>query len=462
MSPIASVGDSTRQTSPSNLCNFLPSISAFFPHAALTERSASRDTWPVSYLPRVVDHQLAEALATAGAVVLEGPKACGKTDTALRSASSSVRFDVDPTSRETALIDPFLVLEGATPRLLDEWQRAPDVWDAVRRAVDDRRATGQFILTGSAAPADALTRHSGAMRFERLRMRPMSLFESGAGIGAVSFADIANGDSARAPASTASLSDIATAAARGGWPGNLQLTTARALRQVRSYVSEIARVDIREAGGIAHDPQTVQRLMRSIARNVGTPAGVSAITRDVNGTDGKTKDETVSRMMAALQRLMVLEELPAWAPAIRSRTRLRGANVRHFVDPSIAVAAVGADDRRMLADPAWFGFMFESLALRDIRIFSQALGGSTYHYRDASGLEADIVVEFPDGRWMACEVKLGHGQLDLAALSLLKLRDRIDIDATGECSALVVITPTGHAYRRPDGVLVIPLPLLGP
>ena len=415
----------------------------------------------MSYLPRVVDGELHEALRTAGAVLLEGPKACGKTQTALQRAASSVRFDVDRAARDSVAVDPGLQLEGAVPRLLDDWQRAPDVWDAVRRAVDERSGPGQFILTGSAVPADDLARHTGAMRILRLVMRPMTLSECGAGTSQVSFSAIATGESVRAADPGTTVREVARLVARGGWPGNLELSDARAVRQLRAYLGEIARADLRQLEGIRRDPQTVLRLLRSLARNVGTPASTSAIRRYVNGAEGVMKDETIATMIAGLSRLMVVEDLPAWAPALRSRTRLRAAFVRHFVDPSLAVAAVGADADRLLADLEWFGFLFEGAVLRDIRVLSQALDARTFHYRDESGLEADIVIEFPDGRWIAVEVKLGHSQVDQAAANLIALRDRVDARSTGEAVALVVVTATGAAYTRLDGVIVLPACALG-
>jgi len=409
-----------------------------------------------------MDSELTEALMTSGAVLLEGPKACGKTQTALRAAASSVRFDLDPSASDRAALDPMLVLEGATPRLLDEWQRAPEVWDAVRRAVDDRSGPGLFILTGSAVPADDQTHHSGAMRILRLKMRPMSLFEAGFGRPGVSFTELAAGNDVRFADPGIALADVAVMVTRGGWPGNLEYDDSRALRRVQGYINEITRVDLAEAVGTRRDPQSVLRVMRSLARNVGTPTSTASITRDVNGTDGQVKEHTVANIIDGLSRLMVVEELSAWAPAIRSRTRLRAAAIRHFVDPSIATAAVGVNHERLLAEPQWFGFLFEEMVLRDVRVFSQPLGGRTYHYRDSSGLEADIVVEFPNGSWMAIEVKLGYSQIDSAAKNLLKLRERVDVASNGECLALVVMTSTGPAYTRRDGVKVVPAGLLGP
>ncbi|MEI6363875.1 MAG: DUF4143 domain-containing protein [Actinomycetes bacterium] len=415
----------------------------------------------MSYLPRVVDGELDEALSTSGAVLLEGPKACGKTQTGLQRAASSVRFDVDAAARASVLVDPSLALEGASPRLLDEWQYAPEVWDAVRRAVDERGEPGQFVLTGSAVPADEASRHTGAMRILRLVMRPMTLAESGLGTPAVSWAAIASGESVRAADPGVTVRDVARMVARGGWPGNLELSDARAGRQLRGYLAEIARVDLRQVEGIRRDPQTILRLLRSLARNTGTPASVAGISRDVNGADGVIKAETISGMIAGLSRLMVVEDLPAWAPSLRSRTRLRAAPVRHFVDPSLGVAAVGADSARLLGDLQWFGFLFEGLVLRDIRVFSQVLDARTYHYRDESGLEADIVIEFPDGRWIAVEVKLGQAHVDQAAANLIKLRERVDTASSGDPVGLVVVTATGSAYTRPDGVHVVPAASLG-
>jgi hypothetical protein len=415
----------------------------------------------VSYLPRVVDGELDEALSTSGAVLLEGPKACGKTRTGLQRAASSVRFDVDAAARASVLVDPSLILEGASPRLLDEWQYAPEVWDAVRRAVDERGEPGQFVLTGSAVPADEASRHTGAMRILRLVMRPMTLAESGMGTPAVSWAAIASGESVRAADPGVTVRDVARMVARGGWPGNLQLSDARAGRQLRGYLGEIARIDLRQVEGIRRDPQTILRLLRSLARNTGTPASVAAISRDVNGAEGVIKAETISGMITGLSRLTVVEDLPAWAPSLRSRTRLRAAPVRHFVDPSLAVAAVGADATRLLGDLEWLGFLFEGLVLRDIRVFSQALDARTYHYRDESGLEADIVIEFPDGRWVAVEVKLGQAHVDQAAANLIKLRERVDTASSGDPIGLVVVTATGPAYTRPDGVHVVPAASLG-
>jgi hypothetical protein len=414
------------------------------------------------YRARVVDAELAVSLASAGAVLVEGPKACGKTETARRAARSEVLLDVDRRARQAAAMDPSLVLDGDTPRLIDEWQREPAIWDHVRRAVDDRGATGQFILTGSAVPPDEETRHIGAMRIIRLRMRPMALSESGHSTGAVSLAAVLRGEPVRATDPGLTVRQLADLVSAGGWPGNLGLAVPQAQRRLRGYISEIARADVQRVDGVRRDPQVVTRLLRSLARNLATPAPIRLLRADVNGTDGNLKEETVSSYLDALARLMITEDLPAWSPGLRSRTRLRAASVRHFVDPSLAVAAVRATPARLLADLNWFGFLFENLVVRDLRVYAQALEAQIYHYRDESGLEADAIIEMPDGQWAAFEVKLGLGEVDAAAEHLLKLKDRVDTHATGEPLALAVITGTGYGYVRDDGVAVIPIGALCP
>jgi uncharacterized protein len=411
----------------------------------------------MSYQPRIVDAELLTSLASAGAVLIEGPKACGKTETARRAARSEVLLDVDERARLAAAVDPSLVLEGAEPRLIDEWQREPEIWNHVRRAVDDRGGSGHFILTGSSVPPDEETHHVGAGRFIRLRIRPMTLAESGQSAGTVSLAALLAGDTARAPDPGLTVRRIADLVCVGGWPGGLGMTVAQVQRLLRGYVAEIARADVQRVDGVRRDPQTVGRLLRSLARNVGTPASINRLRADVNGTDGNLKSETVSSYLDALARLMITENLPAWAPSLRSRTRLRAAAVRHFVDPSLAVASVRATPERLLGDLRWLGLLFENLVVRDLRVYAQAIDAKVFAYRDEAGLEADAVIEMPDGRWAAFEVKLGLGEVDAAAEHLLRLKGRVDTVATGEPIALAVITATGFGYVRDDGVAVIPI-----
>jgi len=416
----------------------------------------------MTYRPRVVDQEVADALDSVGAVLIEGPKACGKTETARQASMSEVLLDVDDQARIAVSAAPALVLDGSTPRLIDEWQRVPEIWNHVRRAVDDRRAHGQFILTGSAVPPDDETRHVGAGRFIRLQMRPMTLAETGASTSAVSLRALLEGSPIQAQQSDLTVSDLAGLISRGGWPGLQGATVARGQRALRGYVNEIARADVQRVDGVRRDPEVVARLLRSLARNVATPVSVNALKRDVNGADGHLRPETVSSYLGALERLMVIENLPAWSPALRSRTRLRAAPVRHFVDPSLAVAALRATPERLLQDLRLLGLLFENMVVRDLRVYAQALGAQLFAYRDGTGLEADAIIDMPDGGWAAFEVKLGQSEVDVAAEHLLRLRDRVDTGATGDALALVVVTATGYGYVRKDGVAVVPIGALAP
>ncbi len=415
------------------------------------------------YRPRVADTELAAMLRASGAVVVEGPRACGKTQTAVRATASAARLDVDDAARAAGLLSPDLLLEGARPRLIDEWQLVPAVWNHVRRAVDDAGGLpGQFVLTGSAVPSDDPTRHSGAGRFTRLRMRPMTLAEAGRSSGEVSLAALLAGDAPRTGDSGLDIRDVAGLVAVGGWPALLGRPVDAALVANRGYLDETRRADLARADGVARDPENVGRVLRSLARHVSTQASARSIAADVGGAEGSVDHHTVLAYLAALSRVFVVEDLPAWSPALRSRTPLRAAPTRHFVDPSLAVAALGADPDRLLRDVETLGLLFESLVVRDLRVFAQALGATVSHYRDATGLEADAVVERRDGTWAAFEVKLGPGAVDDGARSLLRLAERVDASRHGPPAALVVVTGWGYGYRRPDGVCVVPAGSLGP
>lgn len=414
------------------------------------------------YLPRVVDAELESRLASAGAVVVEGPKACGKTSTAREFAASEVLLDVDDNARRAVSIDPSLVLEGETPRLIDEWQIEPGIWNHVRRAVDDRARPGQFILTGSAVPADDVTRHTGAGRLTRLRMRTLSLFESGYADGSVSTARLLHGECPRSNDSGQTVRDLCELIAQGGWPGHLGLSLERSLRAVRDYLDEIRRVDIRRVDQTRYDPQNVGRLIRSLSRNVATYASAASLAADAGGADGPLDSATVRSYLDALDRLMIVEDQPAWAPHLRSRSILRSSAKRHFVDPSLAVAAIAATPDRLLDDLEFLGFLFESLVVRDLRVYAQASDAAVYQYRDNTGLEVDAIIEATDGKWAAFEIKLGAAQVDAAAARLLKFAARVDTEKCGKPAVLAVIVGTGYAYLRDDGVGVIPVGALGP
>ena len=415
------------------------------------------------YRPRVADAELQARLDATGAVVIDGPRGCGKTETARQAAVSEVRLDVDDEARAAGLLAPALLLEGDRPRLIDEWQLVPAIWNQVRREVDETGGRpGQFILTGSAVPTDDVTRHSGALRFSRLRMRPMSLVESGYSTGDISLRNLLDGAEPRAVDPGLTINDLAERITVGGWPNLQDRTIDEAQIALRGYLDETRRVDLVRVDGVARDPENVARVLRSLARNVATGASARAIAADVGGVDGPIDHHTVLGYLAALSRIFVVEDLPAWSPGLRSRAILRGAPTRHFVDPSLAVAALGMTPDRLLRDVETLGLLFESLVVRDLRIYAQAMDASVFHYRDSTDLEADAIVERRDGGWAAFEVKLGQGAIDRAAESLLRLAARVDPEKHGKPAVLGVITGWGYGYRRADGVAVIPIGALAP
>jgi len=328
--------------------------------------------------------------------------------------------------------------------------------------VDDRGESGQFILTGSAVPADDITRHTGAARLTRLRMRPMTLFESGHANGAVSLKELLQGRIAHARDPGLTVSAIAERVAVGGWPGFLDLTVSQSIRAVRDYLEEIRRVDIGRVDQTRRDPEKVGRVMMSLARNVSTHVAATTLAADAGGADGSLDDDTVREYLAALERLMIVEDQPSWAPHLRSRSILRRAAKRHFVDPSLAVAALGGTPERLLKDLNLLGLLFESMVVRDLRVYTQSSDARLKHYHDNTGLEIDIIVEAVDGRWAAFEVKLGTGYIEQGAANLLTFAERIDAERCGSPAVLGVITGMGYCYTRDDGVAVIPVGVLGP
>ena len=414
------------------------------------------------YVPRVVDSEVVAGLRSVPAVVIEGPRACGKTTTGREHTRSEVMFGSDTAARLVGQIHPEAILQGPEPRLLDEWQLAPQVWNQVRAAGDDGRRPGRFILTGSAVPADDVTRHSGAGRIARVRMRPMSLHESGLSTGEVSLADLFASSVGYVERPDASLQDLIDAACRGGWPASIHLDTPSAQDYASSYLSEICRADIPLLGGPSRDPIGVDRLLRSLARNVSTEASQRTLARDAGG-ESPLDPRTVAAYLEALRRVFVVEDQPAWSARLRSRTLLRQSAKRHLVDPSLAAAALHADPGRFWRDLGSFGLLFESMVVRDLRVYAQSARGRVAHYRDSAGLEIDAIVERRDGAWIALEVKLGGEKaIDAAASALLKLREKVDPDHVGQPSHLVVVTSGGFGYLRPDGVQVMPITVMGP
>jgi predicted AAA+ superfamily ATPase len=414
-------------------------------------------------MPRLCDADVQNALHSAGAVLIEGAKWCGKTSTAL-NASRSVLYmqDPDKTASYMAMADtkPSLLLKGETPRLIDEWQMAPVLWDSVRFEVDQRGEPGQFILTGSAVPADHVTSHTGTGRIARLLMRPMSLFESLESNGIVSMRALFDGVTAVDGMSDLTIEEIAYALCRGGWPASVKLKGAAALRMAVDYVEAVINHDVSRVDDVEKNPERVRLLLRSLARNVATTATYETIRNDMEATDHTISDKTISVYLNALRRIFLIEDLPAWAPSLRSKSAIRTSPKRHFVDPSIAAAVLRTNPEGILADFRYFGFLFEALCTRDIRVYAQSNDGDVFHFRDKNGLEADLIVRLRDGRWGTIEVKLGNKQIDLAAENLLTLKNRIDKDKMGDPSFLMVLTGGQFAYRRNDGVLVVPLACL--
>ena len=414
------------------------------------------------YLKRIADRVLQERLAASGAVLIEGPKWCGKTRTALENSKSHL-FMQDPDKAisylKAADTKPSLLLKGDTPRLLDEWQTAPVLWDAVRFMVDQRGKSGQFILTGSAVPKDNVVQHTGTGRISRLLMRPMSLYESMESNGSVSLKALFDGETEIDNFSTLTIEQIAFAIVRGGWPASIGESEKIALRHAIDYVEAIINADVSRVDGIEKNPVRVRALLRSLSRNISTLATIRTIHDDIamGDADESISEKTISQYLGALDRIFVTENLPAWNPALRSKTAIRTSPRRQFVDPSIAAAVLRLTPSRLLEDFNYFGFLFESLCDRDLRIYAEAIDGQVFHYRDASGLEADAVIALNDGRWAAVEVKLGSKEIEDAAVHLLELKNKVNTEKMREPSFLMILTGSEIAYRREDGVYVVPL-----
>ncbi|MDR1151272.1 MAG: DUF4143 domain-containing protein [Bifidobacteriaceae bacterium] len=415
----------------------------------------------MAYVPRIADAELAARLRRSGAVLVEGTKACGKTAMASRAAASVIRVETDPHVAAFMEVDPGRILAGATPRLLDEWQWEPRLWDYVRRAVDDRQSPGQFILTGSATPNDNARRHSGVGRISPMRLRTMSLWELGASTGEVSWGMVRRGGEIRAEASALTVEDLARLVLRGGWPATLTWDFADAVAYVRDYLTLLADVDVSRVSGVRRDPGRVRRLLASLGRNVATEASVTTIAADAAGDGLGVNRQTASDSLDALERLMVTEPQPAWATALKDSATLRRASRWYFSDPSLAAASMGATVERLAAEPKALGSLVESLAVHDLRVYAAASEGRVYHYRDSAGREIDAVIQYPDG-WVACEIKLGQGGVDVAAASLTRAVNSIDTQSVGHPDALVILTGIGPGYRRPDGIAVVPITALGP
>lgn len=415
-----------------------------------------------NYVPRVIDSELDALLDAVGAVVVEGPKACGKTASALQRAGTVVSLDRDENARTLGMVAPQQLLVGAPPVVLDEWQLVPQLWNVVRHECDDRSpAKGQFILTGSSTPDDDVRRHSGAGRFARLQMRPMSLYERGQSNGAVSLEALLRGQPPAGKGEDLDIPTLAELLVIGGWPGLIESSAQAAMRVNQGYIDQIVEVDIPRLTGNKRDPVKMRRLVTALARAVGNYRSESKLATEAGGSDAALDRGTVATYLEVLTRLHILEDLPAWNSHLRSRAALMQQTKRMFVDPSLAVAALGASADGLLADLEFMGFLFENLVVRDLRVLAQPLGGQVSHARTSGGIEVDAIVALRDGSWAAFEVKLGESWVDAGAESLKKFARTVDTERAGEPKALVVIVPSGYAYRREDGVDVVPLSALG-
>lgn len=414
-----------------------------------------------TYLPRIADLELEQRLGYIGAVLIDGPKACGKTATASRQAQTVIRLDEDQTARTWVRLAPERLFEGPTPILFDEWQVEPTIWNKVRRQVDDRDGKGLFILTGSATPTDNATRHSGAGRFSVMKMRPMSLFESGHSNGEISLASLLGGERQTGLGTHLSFDELLQRIVIGGWPELIGVDETGARRWLRDYLSNIVEVDIQKLGS-RRDPVNLRRLLESLGRSVGQAVKAIELAKDVGGEDGPIAKETLSAYLTALDRLHLLDNSPAWLPHMRSRARLRTAPVRYFVDPSLGPAALGIGTSELMTDLNALGLHYEALVIRDLRIYAQPLDARVESWRDASGHEVDAVVSIGPNKWGAFEVKLSPDAVDEAAAALLRFKANVDTSRHGEPACLGVITSTGAGGLREDGVHVIPIGCLGP
>ena len=417
------------------------------------------------YRRRIADKLLEEKLDAMGAVLIEGPKACGKTTTAEQQAKSILYMD-DPEQMKQNLqlaeTNIRRLLQGDTPRLIDEWQIAPQLWDAVRFEIDHRKDDGLFMLTGSAVPADdSKIHHTGAGRFAWLTMRPMSLWESGESSGDVSLGELFSHSEKVDGANALNMEEVAFAICRGGWPKSLNKKTPKAaLRQAAEYFEAITRSDISRVDGVDRDEQRVKRLMRSYSRLQGAMAGIPTIVADMktNEPEGMS-DETVASYIKALKKIFVIEDMPAWNPNLRSKTAIRTSDTRYFVDPSIAIASLGLGPNDLLNDLETMGLFFETLCVRDLRIYADANDGNVFHYRDKNGLECDAVVHLRNGNYGLVEIKLGGDtRIEEGATNLNSLAKIIDTTKMKKPSFKMVLTAVGqYAYMRTDGVMVIPI-----
>ncbi|MDD6195296.1 MAG: DUF4143 domain-containing protein [[Clostridium] aminophilum] len=421
------------------------------------------------YKPRVVDEMLKDKLEAKGAVVIEGPKWCGKTTTAMQVANSVLRMD-EPSRRDANIqlseIAPERLLQGAVPRLIDEWQIAPKLWDAARYEVDTRGEEGQFILTGSAVPVESREiTHSGTGRFTWLTMRPMSLYESGESSGEVSLEELFKTPEQIVGTNSLDIGKLAFQICRGGWPHAIGMREKIALTQAVDYYDAVVKSDINRADGVTKDPERVKRLMRSFARNQGGQVANTVLRDDIQANDTESlSEDTIASYINALKKIFVVEDMPAWNPNLRSKTSIRTTDTRYYVDPSIATAALGVAPNDLINDLNTLGLLFETMCVRDLRVYAEYLGGDVLHYRDKTGLECDTVIHLRNGKYGLAEIKLGGQRLiEEGAANLKTLAAKIDTTKMPAPSFMMIVVGTGeYAYRREDGVYIVPIGCLKP
>ena len=418
------------------------------------------------YRPRVIDKTVKEYMSAFGAICIEGPKWCGKTWTSSYHSKSEIYIG-DPEgnfqNRKLAEMSPSLVLEGEQPRLIDEWQEVPHLWDAVRHKVDQSKSKGQFILTGSATPNHKGILHSGAGRIARLRMRPMSLYESGASSGKISLEDLCNGKIKPAMTGEVDIRDIINLILKGGWPSNIDMPVDKAMLLSVEYLEAIINDDVYRIDGIKRDVSKMKLLLRSLARNESTTVTNKTLKKDIKAVDDEDIDvDTIASYLNVFSRLFIIDNQPPFSSNIRSSIRVRQAEKRHFSDPSLACALLKATPEKLLNDLETLGLLFEALCIRDLRIYAESFGGNLYHYQDYNNREIDAVIELKDGRWCAFEIKLGANQIDEAANNLIQISREIGKDKGGIAPSVlcVVCGLSNAAYRRDDGVFVVPITAL--
>ena len=416
----------------------------------------------MSYIKRLVEDELLAKMAASGAVLIKGPKSCGKTETAIQYAKSVLRMDRDPQVPVIMATNPQLLLEGETPRLIDEWQEQPEIWNYVRHEVDKRKSKGVFILTGSANPPEHVRLHSGAGRFTVLQMNTMTWQELGYSSGTVKMSDLLLGADINYYEPAISLESIIERICVGGWPTLINENYKNALNMNRGYIDLLCEVDMSQVSGVKRNPDKVRSLFRSLARNVATLVDNKTLEKDLKiNESSELSRNTVSDYMDALSKLMILYEQPAFSPHIRSSASLRKSPKRHLCDPSLAVAALGLDKEALLKDIKYTGFLFESLATHELNVYAKTNDATVFHYNDSYGYEVDAIVQKRNGDYAAFEIKLGVGFIDEAAENLKKFVGNIDIEKMETPKSLNIITGTGMSYRRPDGINVISLASLG-